>query len=268
LPPADGPVQVPPGTPIVRMRGVRKAFGDALVLDGLDLDVPAGQKVALIGPSGAGKSTVLRILMTLERVDAGTVEIAGEPMWTMPRGGRAVPADRAHLRSVRRRVGMVFQHFNLFPHMTVLRNVTEAPRHVLGLARDAAEARARELLELVGLADKLEAYPSELSGGQQQRAAIARALAMRPELMLFDEVTSALDPELVDEVLGVLRRLARESRMTLLIVTHEIGFAREIADRVVFMDGGRIVEDDAPEAIFTNPRNERTRRFLRSVLRG
>jgi polar amino acid transport system ATP-binding protein len=265
LPPADVPRPASDMT-LVRMRGVRKAFGDSVVLDGLDLDVAAGSRVALIGPSGAGKSTVLRILMTLEPVDAGTVEIGGEPLWTPNREGRAVPAERARLRRVRGRVGMVFQHFNLFPHMTVLRNVTEAPRHVAGLSREEAERRGRELLARVGLADKVDAYPAELSGGQQQRAAIARALAMRPDLMLFDEVTSALDPELVDEVLNVLRALARESRMTMLIVTHEIGFAREIADRVVFMDGGRVVEDDTPEAILTSPKNPRTRQFLRSVL--
>jgi polar amino acid transport system ATP-binding protein len=206
LPPAE-PLATAPGVPAVRMQGVRKAFGDTLVLDGLDLEVPAGQKLALIGPSGAGKSTVLRILIALEGIDAGTVEIAGEPLWT------PAPADRARLRRIRRRVGMVFQQFNLFPHMTVLRNVTEAPRHVRGLSREAAEDEGRALLDRVGLADKVDAYPAELSGGQQQRVAIARALAMHPDVMLFDEVTSALDPELVDEVLGVLRGLARETRM-------------------------------------------------------
>jgi polar amino acid transport system ATP-binding protein len=254
--------------PIICLRGVRKSFGALRVVEELDLDIPAGQKVALIGPSGSGKSTILRICMTLEAIDAGRVEIAGESVWTMARNGREVPADRHHLREVRRHVGMVFQHFNLFPHMDVLRNVTEAPIHVLGLGRDAAQARAVELLELVGLADKVDAYPAQLSGGQRQRVAIARALAMRPQIMLFDEVTSALDPELVGEVLNVLRTLAREGGMTMVIVTHEIGFAREIADRVVFMESGRIVEDDTPEVIFTRPNHPRTREFLDAVLHG
>lgn len=250
------------------MQGVTKSFGALRVLDGIDLEIPSGQKVALIGPSGSGKSTVLRTLMTLEPIDGGRIEIAGESVWTMRRNGREVAADRAHLRAVRRHVGMVFQHFNLFPHMTVLRNVTEAPRHVLGLSAQEAEQRARELLALVGLEDKVDAYPRQLSGGQQQRVAIARALAMRPAVMLFDEVTSALDPELVAEVLGVLRTLAHQSDMTMLIVTHEIGFAREIADRVVFMERGRVVEDDTPEVVFTRPRQARTREFLQSVLRA
>jgi polar amino acid transport system ATP-binding protein len=254
-------------SPVIRLCGVSKSYGELQVLQDMDLDIFPGQKVALIGPSGSGKSTILRILMTLEGVDAGRIEIAGESVWTMRRNGREVPADRAHLRRVRGNVGMVFQHFNLFPHMTVLRNVTDAPIHVLGLSRDEAVRRARELLELVGLEDKIEAYPARLSGGQKQRVAIARALAMRPAIMLFDEVTSALDPELVGEVLNVLGKLASESDMTMLIVTHEIRFAREIADRVVFMEGGRVVEDDVPEVIFSRPGQQRTREFLRAVLR-
>jgi polar amino acid transport system ATP-binding protein len=254
--------------PIIRLRGVSKAFGALRVLDDLDLEIPSGQKVALIGPSGSGKSTILRICMTLETIDSGRVEIAGESVWTMTRDGKEVRADRRHLRKVRGHVGMVFQHFNLFPHMTVLRNVTEAPVHVLGLLHKDAEERARALLELVGLKDKIDAYPAQLSGGQKQRVAIARALAMRPRIMLFDEVTSALDPELVGEVLNVLRTLAHEREMTMLIVTHEIGFAREIADRVVFMEGGRIVEDDVPEVIFSRPSQPRTREFLNAVLHG
>jgi polar amino acid transport system ATP-binding protein len=253
--------------PVIRLRGVSKSYGDLQVLQDMDLDILPGQKVALIGPSGSGKSTILRILMTLEGIDSGRVEIAGESVWTMSRNGREVPADRAHLRRVRSHVGMVFQHFNLFPHMTVLRNVTDAPVHVLGLPRHEAVRRARELLGLVGLEDKMETYPARLSGGQQQRVAIARALAMRPAIMLFDEVTSALDPELVGEVLNVLGKLASESDMTMLIVTHEIRFAREIADRVVFMEGGRVVEDDVPEVIFSRPGQQRTREFLRAVLR-
>jgi polar amino acid transport system ATP-binding protein len=253
--------------PIVRLRDVRKSFGELQVLRDLNLDVRAGQKVALIGPSGSGKSTILRIIMTLEGIDSGRVEIAGNSIWTMVRNGAEVPADDNHLRQVRANVGMVFQHFNLFPHMNVLRNVTEAPIHVLGLPRDEAKRRATELLELVGLTDKVDAYPAQLSGGQKQRVAIARALAMRPKIMLFDEVTSALDPELVGEVLSVLRTLAYETEMTMLIVTHEIRFAQEIADRVVFMEGGRVVEDDVPEVIFSNPKHERTREFLNAVLR-
>ncbi len=253
--------------PIIRLRRASKSFGELRVLREMDLDILPGQKVALIGPSGSGKSTILRILMTLEKIDSGRVEIAGESVWTRIRNGKEIPADRRHLRKVRSHVGMVFQHFNLFPHMTVLRNVTEAPVHVLGLSRNEAAQRAMELLELVGLTDKVDAYPAQLSGGQKQRVAIARALAMRPKIMLFDEVTSALDPELVGEVLNVLRMLAQERQMTMLIVTHEIGFAQDIADRVVFMEAGQIVEDDAPEVIFSQPKHKRTREFLQAVLR-
>lgn len=252
--------------PIIRMCGVSKAFGDLRVLDGLDLEIYPGQKIALIGPSGSGKSTILRICMTLEEIDAGRVEIAGQSIWTMTRNGAEVPADRAHLREVRRHVGMVFQHFNLFPHMNVLRNVTEAPIHVLGLRRDEAEQRASELLDLVGLADKVGAYPAQLSGGQQQRVAIARALAMRPRIMLFDEVTSALDPELVEEVLNVMRKLANETDMTMLLVTHEMNFASDFADRVLFFDGGRIVEEGPPGQIFRDPKQERTQAFLKKII--
>jgi polar amino acid transport system ATP-binding protein len=253
--------------PIIRLRGVCKSFGDLQILRSLDLDIYPGEKVALIGPSGSGKSTILRILMGLEKIDSGSTEIAGESVWTMIRNGKQVPADRAHLHKVRSNVGMVFQHFNLFPHMSVLRNVTEAPVRVLGLSRDEAQQRGMELLELVGLSDKVDAYPAQLSGGQKQRVAIARALAMRPKIMLFDEVTSALDPELVGEVLGVLRMLAHKTEITMLIVTHEISFAREIADRVIFMEGGVVVEDDVPEVIFSRPKQERTREFLKAVLR-
>jgi polar amino acid transport system ATP-binding protein len=252
--------------PIIRLRSVCKSFAELQVLRDMDLDIFPGQKVALIGPSGSGKSTILRILMTLEKIDSGRVEIAGESVWTMTRNGKDVPANQRHLRKVRSNVGMVFQHFNLFPHMTVLRNVTEAPVHVLELSREEAKQRAMELLELVGLTDKIDGYPAQLSGGQKQRVAIARALAMRPKIMLFDEVTSALDPELVGEVLNVLRMLAHEREMTMLIVTHEIGFAREIADRVVFLEEGRVVEDDVPEVIFSRPKKQRTREFLNAVL--
>ncbi len=251
---------------IVRIRRLRKAYGDLVVLDGIDLDLPRNQHVAIIGPSGSGKSTLLRLLMTLERPTGGTIEVDGEYLWHERRNGDLVPAGRSHARHVSKKVGMVFQHFNLFPHMTVLRNVTEAPRRVLGLSSDEARERARELLSLVGLEEKAEAYPGELSGGQKQRVAIARALAMRPEVMLFDEVTSSLDPELVGEVQNVLLDLAAETDMTMIIVTHEMGFAEEIADRVLVFDEGRIVEDDTPEVIFTKPKTERARRFLRAVL--
>ena len=255
-----------PDAPLIRIRGVRKSYGELEVLRGLDLDVAASEKVAVIGASGSGKSTLLRILMTLEGIDSGRVELAGESVWTVERGGREVPADEAHLRRVRSQVGMVFQQFNLFPHMTVRGNVTEAPVRVRGMSRDAADEAAAELLDRVGLGDKLDAYPAQLSGGQQQRVAIARALAMEPEVMLFDEVTSGLDPELVGDVLGVLRRLAEESRMTMLFVTHQMGFARDIADRVVFMDAGRVAEDGPPKEIFKRPRLERTRVFLSRIL--
>ena len=252
--------------PIVSFRNVSKAFGPVVVLDSLDLEVAQGEKVAVIGPSGSGKSTLLRVLMTLERIDRGEIEVEGEPLWHMRRDDCMVPADEAHLRRIRGKVGMVFQQFNLFPHMTALGNVSEPARIVLCLAREEAIERARELLGLVGLEDKLHAYPAQLSGGQQQRVAIARALAMRPRIMLFDEITSALDPELVGEVLNVLRMLAREHHLTIMMVTHQMGFAREIADRVLFFEDGRIVEQGEPSEIFSGPRNARTRAFLRAVL--
>ena len=251
---------------LVRMEGVVKRFGELTVLDRLDLSVRRGERLALIGPSGSGKSTILRVLMTLEPIDAGRVLFDGTDVWSQTRDGRERPAREPHLRAVRRRIGMVFQHFHLFPHLSVLRNCTEAPIRVLGLEPAAAEERARSLLDRVGLADKAEAWPAQLSGGQAQRVAIARALAMEPELMLFDEVTSALDPELVGEVLEVLRRLARETDTTLMIVTHQMRFAGEIADRVLFLDGGRIVEQGPPAEVLEAPTEERTRHFLRRVL--
>ncbi len=220
-----------------------------------------------IGPSGSGKTTLLRVLMTLERPSSGVVEVFGEPLGVRKRSdGRYVPDSEAHLRSVRGQIGMVFQQFNLFPHLTAFQNVVEGPIHVLKLSRAEAEARANQLLGLVGLDAKASALPRELSGGQQQRVAIARALAMQPRIMLFDEVTSALDPELIGEVLRVIRMLAQESSMTMLIVTHEMMFARDISDRVLFLEDGRIVEDAPPEQIFTSPTNERTRVFLKKVL--
>jgi len=254
------------GSPIVSIRNLEKRFGETVVLRKFNLDVPRGEKLSIIGPSGSGKSTLLRILMTLESPTGGEIEIDGEPLWEEKRNGRRVPASRAHLHRMRSKMGMVFQHFNLFPHMTVLDNVGLAPRQVGRIGRADADRRAGELLEMVGLGDKLNAYPAQLSGGQKQRVGIARALAMQPEIMLFDEVTSALDPELVGEVLGVLRQLAHESDMTMLFVTHEMRFAQEISDRVAFMDGSRIVEIGSPQIIFTEPKHDRTREFLTAIL--
>ena len=251
---------------LIRFRQVRKSYGALHVLDDLDLDIAEGEKVAIIGPSGSGKTTILRLLMTLERYESGTIEVGGELLGLRRQGDRLIPDTEAHLRQVRKQIGMVFQHFNLFPHMTALQNVIEAPIRVLRLSRAEAEARARDLFAMVGLQEKAASYPRHLSGGQQQRVAIARALAMRPRIMLFDEVTSALDPELVGEVLQVIRRLAKESGMTMLIVTHEMSFARDVADRIIFMEKGRIVEEGEPGVIFREPRSERTRAFLKAVL--
>ncbi|MBL8710498.1 MAG: ectoine/hydroxyectoine ABC transporter ATP-binding protein EhuA [Rhodospirillaceae bacterium] len=251
---------------MVRFDGVTKSYGALTVLDDLRLDIGRGEKVAIIGPSGSGKTTVLRMLMTLERINDGVIWVDGEPMTHMEKGGRLVPADPRHLRRVRAKVGMVFQHFNLFPHMTALGNCIEAPITVLGLSRREAEERAAELLDLVGLADKKEHYPAQLSGGQQQRVAIARALAMRPKVMLFDEVTSALDPELCGEVLQVIRKLGSEHDLTMLMVTHQMGFAKEFADRVCFFYQGKICEQGNPQDMFAAPQNERTRQFLRAVM--
>ncbi|WP_276809499.1 ectoine/hydroxyectoine ABC transporter ATP-binding protein EhuA [Castellaniella defragrans] len=255
-----------PADPIIVMEQVVKRFGDALVLDHLDFQVAKGEKVTIIGPSGSGKSTVLRSLMTLETIDAGMIHVAGKPLWHEYRDGRPVPAGEAHLRAMRKEMGMVFQQFNLFPHMTVRRNVTESPIHVLGLPKDEAERRAHEYLDLVGMTEHADKFPSQLSGGQQQRVAIARALAMRPNIMLFDEPTSALDPELVGEVLTVIRRLSEEHDLTMLLVTHEMEFARQISDRVCFFDRGVIVEQAPPEVMFAEPREERTREFLKNFL--
>ncbi|WP_200589638.1 ectoine/hydroxyectoine ABC transporter ATP-binding protein EhuA [Stutzerimonas stutzeri] len=251
---------------MVRFAGVAKRYGELTVLDGLDLEIGEGEKVAIIGPSGSGKSTLLRVLMTLEGIDEGVIEVDGEPLTHMPgAGGQLVPANARHLRRVRGKVGMVFQSFNLFPHMSVLQNVVEAPVQVLGLGKAEARERAEELLAMVGLEDKLEHFPAQLSGGQQQRVAIARALAMRPKVMLFDEVTSALDPELCGEVLNVIRRLGEAHNLTMLMVTHQMGFAREFADRVCFFHQGRIHEQGSPEELFNNPQEERTREFLSAV---
>ena len=250
---------------LIRFDQVSKRFGDNVVLDHLDFSVAPGNHVTLIGPSGSGKTTILRLLMTLVKPDSGTISVDGEFLTHMHRGGQIVPADDKHIRAVRKKVGMVFQQFNLFPNMRVLRNVTEAPVHVLGLTRDEAEERARGLLDMVGLGDKMDAYPSQLSGGQQQRVAIARALAMRPQILLLDEVTSALDPELVAGVLDVLRKIANSTDITMLCVTHEMTFARDISDQVLMFDSGRVIESGSPEKIFGNPENERTRSFLSAL---
>lgn len=252
--------------PMVRMRDVNLAFGENVVLNGLDLDVAAGEKVVIIGPSGSGKTTILRTIMTLNRPQSGTIEIDGRQLYHEEKGGDLVPASEKHIRSVRSDISMVFQHFNLFPHKTALENVTLAPVKVLGKNKAEAEEEGMRLLTEVGLADKAGHRPSQLSGGQKQRVAIARSLAMHPKVMLFDEVTSALDPELVGDVLNVLRKLAERGDMTMMLVTHEMGFASEMADRVVMFDQGRILEEGPPSQIFKQPREERTKRFLRAVL--
>ncbi|MEW9613173.1 ectoine/hydroxyectoine ABC transporter ATP-binding protein EhuA [Shinella sp. S4-D37] len=252
--------------PIIRIDNIVKRYGALTVLDGLSMEVLPGEKLALIGPSGSGKTTILRILMTLETISDGHIEVDGDQLYHMPKNGGLVPADDRHLHKMREKIGMVFQHFNLFPHKCVLDNVTLAPMLTKGVAKAAAEKRAMELLDMVGLADKAKNMPAQLSGGQKQRVAIARALALSPKIMLFDEVTSALDPELVEEVLNVMRKLASETDMTMLLVTHEMGFAHDFADRILFFDRGKIVEEGKPDEIFRNPRQERTQTFLRKII--
>ncbi|ALC23011.1 amino acid ABC transporter ATP-binding protein [Streptomyces pristinaespiralis] len=242
---------------LIRFDNVTKRFGDNTVLDDLCFSVRPGKHVTLIGPSGSGKTTILRLLMTLETPDEGTIQV---------NGNRLFPAPEKERREARKKIGMVFQQFNLFPNMSVLRNLTEAPVRVLGLSKDEAEVRAKELLELVGLADRCDAKPTQLSGGQQQRVAIARALAMRPQVLLLDEVTSALDPELVAGVLDLLRDIARTTDITMLCVTHEMNFARDISDDVLMFDAGKVIESGPPEKIFSDPEHERTREFLGAVL--
>ncbi|MFI5593198.1 ectoine/hydroxyectoine ABC transporter ATP-binding protein EhuA [Amycolatopsis sp. NPDC051758] len=251
---------------MIRFDHVVKRFGDHVVLDELSFRVGRGEFVSLIGPSGSGKTTILRLLMTLERVDGGAIHVGGQCLSHRLKDGSLVPADERHFRAARKRIGMVFQHFNLFPNMNVRQNIVEAPLRVLGLSKEEADARAAQLLQLVGLADKMDAHPARLSGGQQQRVAIARALAMRPQVLLLDEVTSALDPELVAEVLAVLKEIAASTDITILCVTHEMEFARHVSDRVLMFDHGRILEDAPPEELFTAPTQERTRTFLKAVL--
>ena len=251
--------------PILRVEGLRKSFGTLEVLKGVHLEVRPGEVVVIIGPSGCGKSTLLRCVNCLEQPTAGQVRFRGETVGFKEAGGQLVPRPEQELDAQRTRVGMVFQRFNLFPHMTAPGNVIEAPLHVKRLPRGEAEELGRGLLARVGLLDKKDEYPHRLSGGQQQRVAIARALAMQPKLMLFDEPTSALDPELVGEVLDVMRELA-QSGMTMIVVTHEIGFAREAGDALVFMDEGFILEAGHPREVITNPQHERTQQFLSKVL--
>ena len=251
--------------PLVRSEGVHKHFGPLHVLRGIDLTVGAGEVCCIIGPSGSGKSTFLRCINHLEGIDGGRLWVDGELVGYRQRGDRLYELRESEIAAKRAEIGMVFQRFNLFPHMTALANVMEAPVRVKREPKSEVRERARQLLVRVGLSDKEQAYPAQLSGGQQQRVAIARALAMRPKLMLFDEPTSALDPELVGEVLDVMRGLAREG-MTMIVVTHEMGFAREVGDSLIFMDEGVVVESGTPREVIANPREQRTRAFLGSVL--
>ena len=241
---------------MIEVKGLSKSFGTLNVFENLDVEVKKGEVLVIIGPSGSGKSTFLRCLNNLEVPTGGVVTIEGEVLDS---------TNKKHMRNMIEKMGMVFQNFNLFPHMTVLENVMEAPMIVKKQSRSEVEIKAKKLIEKVGLGEKYDAYPSKLSGGQQQRVAIARALCMEPDIMLFDEPTSALDPELVGEVLSVMKDLAKEG-MTMIVVTHEMGFAKEVADKVIFMDGGKIVEAGAPEDIFSAPKEERTKSFLEKVL--
>lgn len=250
---------------MIRAENIHKRFGSLEVLKGIDLTVRQGEVVVVIGPSGSGKSTLLRCLNYLETIHEGRIYIDGQLLGKREVNGRLVEDKPENIDRIRAEIGMVFQRFNLFPHMTALGNIIEAPIHVRKMPKAQAEEMGMTLLRKVGLEDKRDAYPSKLSGGQQQRVAIARALAMQPKIMLFDEATSALDPELVGEVLGVMQQLAKEG-MTMVVVTHEMGFAREVGDRVIFMDGGKIVEEGPPEQIFTTPREQRTKDFLGKIL--
>ncbi len=250
---------------MVRAEQVHKSFGSLEVLKGIDLEVRAGEVCCLLGPSGSGKSTFLRCINHLEKINAGRIWVDGDLIGYRERGGKLHELREKEVAAQRRAIGMVFQRFNLFPHMTVLQNIVEAPVLLGQATKGEARDRAAQLLDRVGLGDKLGAYPGQLSGGQQQRVAIARALAMRPKLMLFDEPTSALDPELVGEVLDVMKDLARDG-MTMIVVTHEIGFAREVGDSLVFMDGGVVVEQGNPREVIADPKHERTRAFLAKVL--
>jgi polar amino acid transport system ATP-binding protein len=250
---------------MVKAEAVHKRFGRLEVLKGITLEVNAGEVMCMLGPSGSGKSTFLRCINHLEKIDAGRLYVDGSLVGYRQDGDKLYELRESEIAGERAQIGMVFQRFNLFPHMNALQNVIEAPTHVAGVRKEQAVQQARTLLERVGLADKIDAYPAQLSGGQQQRVAIARALAMEPKLMLFDEPTSALDPELVGDVLDVMRQLARDG-MTMVVVTHEIGFAREAGDTLVFMDEGVVVETGHPREVLANPKHERTKAFLSKVL--
>jgi polar amino acid transport system ATP-binding protein len=252
-------------TPMVKAESVCKSFGALNVLKGITLEVPKGEVLCMVGPSGSGKSTFLRCINHLEQVNAGRLYVDGDLIGYRERGAKLHEMSPRDAAKQRRDIGMVFQHFNLFPHRTALENIIDAPIHVKRVKKETAVARAKDLLEQVGLSEKATAYPAQLSGGQQQRVAIARALAMNPKLMLFDEPTSALDPELVGEVLAVMKKLAQEG-MTMVVVTHEMGFAREVANQLVFMDGGVVVESGPPREVLSNPKHERTKAFLSKVL--
>ena len=251
--------------PMVKSEQVHKSFGHLEVLKGIELEVAAGEVCCLVGPSGSGKSTFLRCINHLERIDAGRLSVDGELIGYREHGGKLYELHEKEVARKRREIGMVFQSFNLFPHMTALANIMEAPIRVKGESMAVVRERSERLLDRVGLAHKADVYPNQLSGGQQQRIAIARALAMEPKLMLFDEPTSALDPELVGEVLDVMRQLADDG-MTMIVVTHEMGFAREVGDTIVFMDGGVVVESGHPRDVISNPQHERTKAFLSKVL--
>ncbi len=251
---------------IIEVKNVTKRFGDLTALADVSLSVHRGETVAIIGPSGSGKSTLLRSINNLEKISSGEIIIDGKTLASTPHDKAEYVSER-EIRQICGEIGMIFQHFNLFPHMTCLKNITYAPIKVKKQPKAQAEAEARRLLELVGLADKADAYPAQLSGGQKQRVAIARGLAMNPAVMLFDEPTSALDPEITGEVLAVMKKLAEE-QMTMLVVTHEMGFAREVADRVIFMADGHIMEQGEPRQIFENPQSERLQNFLRSIIRS
>jgi polar amino acid transport system ATP-binding protein len=252
-------------TAIVKVSGLTKSFGDLQILHGIDLDVEQGEVVSIIGPSGSGKTTVLRCLNLLERPDGGRIEVDGQVLCEEQANGKMKFASKRSIREIREELGMVFQRFNLFPHMTALENIMEAPRAVKGVRRADAEAKARELLDSVGLSHRADHYPLQMSGGQQQRVAIARSLAMDPAVMLFDEVTSSVDPELAGEILLVMKRLADQG-MTMIVVTHEMGFAADVADRVLFMDHGSVVEEGSAKQVLGQPQHDRTKSFLRAVL--
>jgi polar amino acid transport system ATP-binding protein len=251
--------------PLVKVEGLKKSFGDLQILNGIDLEVGRGEVVSIIGPSGSGKTTILRCLNLLERPSGGQITVDGQVLCEETNNGKIRFASKGQTRKIREEVGMVFQRFNLFPHMTALENIMEAPRAVRGIRKNNAEAQARELLDSVGLSQRADHYPLQMSGGQQQRVAIARALAMDPALMLFDEVTSSVDPELAGEILLVMKRLA-EQGMTMIVVTHEMGFAADVSDRVLFIDHGLVVEQGEARQVLSQPQNDRTKAFLRAVL--